>query len=292
MSIKNRFTAGRLSVGLATLPVEGFGIAPNLIAQHLNHSGLINSAQVLVAGNDLERLTCRVPLAVALSTFGLTPTEQTDLAAVFARTESGLIVSGATHPKYDVASSALAWIDEFSVAEGGAAVATVAVDAFSADGDAEPWTKSAAAFPALSAMPVHHGIGPAQINGSAIPQVTGVSYRSGLSVSGNRVSGLTKTAGGVISGMQQELTIDVSDVQTAWDALGGSGSGVASSTTVQLYRYDPQSGALSSTGGLTFTVTDGYASIESNDADHGQIGSGRIIIRAVASDGSSSGITF
>ena len=289
MSIQNRFTAGRCTIASAVYPVIGFGIAPNVIAEHVNHSGLVNSTQVLVAGTDLQRLTLRTPLQAVASALGLVPTVQDTVAAVFARTRGGLVESGTVHQVYSVASEATVWIDEWSVTEGEAAVATVAIDAYSADGDAEPWDKDAGALPALSAAAVHHGIGPVVINGTAIPQVTGISYRSGLSVAANRVSGLPVPAGGVISGLQQEITIDVSDAQAAWQALGGKGVALSGGgAVINLYRYAPANGILDSTGQMTFTATAGFASMGENQADHGQIGSGSITIRAT-SDGAASG---
>lgn len=285
MSTPNRYTAGRATIATTTYPVIGFGISPNVIASHVNHSGLANSTQILVAGTDAQRLTFRSPLAAVLTSLGLVPEPQTVVSAVFARTTAGVIDAGTVHSSYAVADRACVWIDEFSVTEGQDCVATVAVEAFSDDGDTEPWTKADnATLPALSAAALHNGIGPVSINGTAIPQVTGIRYSSGFQLESNRTTGLPIPSGAVGSGMQQTMSIDVSDVQAAWAALGGKGLALNGTTgaVINLLRYLPSSGELSSSGQITLTCLNGYASIESNDAEHGSIGSGTITIRGVS----------
>lgn len=285
MSITKRYTAGRATVGSTVYPVEGFSLLPAVVASHVNHSGLLNSTQVLVAGNDVQRFSFRTPLSAILTGLGLVPTNQDTVVATFARTEGGLIESGNVHTSYTLSGSSTAWIDEFSVTEGEAATATVAIDGYSDDGSTEVWTKSdTSALPALSAAAVHHGIGPVTINGTAIPQVTGIRYTSGLSVTANRVDGLPLPTGGVISGLQQSVTIDVSNVQAAWAALGGKGLALNGTTgaVINLLRYTPNSGAMSATGQIVLTALNGFASIDNNDADHGAIGSGSITIRGTS----------
>jgi hypothetical protein len=228
-----------------------------------------------------------------LTALGLVPTDQTDASAVFARTTRGLVESGSVHQSYATSFGATVWIDEFSVAENEPATATIFCDAYSETGAVSdsPWTpNAAAALPALSANALFHGIGPVAINGTAIPQVTGIRYRSGLTVTANRVQGLPWPTGGVISGLQQEVEIDVSNIHAALGVIGQGGLRLNGTSGLNVTLLASYNGVLTATGQLVLVGANGFASVESNEGDHGDIATGTIIVRLANSAGSASGL--
>jgi hypothetical protein len=288
-----RKTPGRLTLAATVLPVIDAQWGGGVSSSHVVHSGLAQSQQVLVAGTDTPTLTVRTPLSRALTVLGFVPVAMATATLTIANVTGAIIDSGSTHSSYSISSgcSACAYIDSFDVSEGGEAIASVVVRYYSDDGINDPITKGdTAAFPALTANALHHGIGPLTINGTAIPELTGYSYQSGYAFSAQRADALPFPKGETQQGGQPVLSCTVADPTALFGLLGNRGVGIASTTTAVLYSYAPVGGLLTATGAITLTIGAGFVRPTQISGAHGERVTSGCDIMATSSNGATHGI--
>ncbi len=290
----NDRTPGRLKLASAVMPCVDLKLDRLVMAQSSPHSALRMPTNVLVAGAELPMIRATMPFKVAHTALGLINNPFLAAGVVeayIANVIAGAVDSNSTHIKYAKTTNctACAWIDSFSVTEGGEVLCEVLIALFSTTGDVDPITRTGSlAFPALSAIPENHGIGIFTANGSALDGITGIGYQSGFQLSVQRTSGHKFITGGVPSGFKQVLTIEHQDADAVFAALGGVGAVIASTTTVTLQKY--LNDVLATSGQLTLTMAQGFMHAAPAGGRHGEHFKGGVIVMPSSSDGDTSAI--
>lgn len=296
MALK-RSTVGRVTVTDTTdktydvrnISVEvGANVAPSV------HSGLRENTGVLVSSAVEQMVRFDMGLDQALTVFGLGVTEygSADTAEfVLGNVTGGTIDSGSTHTQWEKGASCLAscYIDSFQVSEGSEAVATLIMKYWSANGSTAPLTATGSvAFPALTAVPEIHTIGPVTINSTQIEGVTGISYQSGISIPGIATDGLVYAQGGYPTSFDRRISVDIADPVAIEAALSDIGAKIASTTTVVLWKS--ANDIPSATGAITLTIAAGFVHPRTFSGDHGGQVTGGLEIVPTSSDGTTVGI--
>jgi hypothetical protein len=288
MTAPRKATVGRILAGTTTYAAKSLSLEPEVSLAASNHSGQQMPSGQRVAGAAPPRLRFTMYADDAIAAFGLTFANITTLKAYFGLTSGGVFTAGATHTEVSKEASAIvsAWIDSWSVDEGGEWMATVIAVFYSADGSTDPVAiDEAVAMPALTAQPALHGIGLLTINGTARPGMIGCNYQAGLSLVYQRTDGLPYPTGGIISGFNPGLTIPHADPIGLAVLLGSDGVAIASTTKVELYRYLAAGGALSATGKKTITIATGYVRPSAGGGNHGDLAKGGCEISGTSSNG-------
>lgn len=285
----NDRTPGRLKLASTVLPCTDLKFDRLMVTEGSPHSAQRHRTNVLVAGAELPMLMATMPFKSAQAVLGLVNVPYLAAGVVegyIGNVVAGVLDTNSTHIKYAKSTNcfATAWIDSFSVQEGGEALAEVHIAFFSVDGDTDPITRTATvAFPALSAVAENFGIGVLTLNGTALDGVTGISYQSGFALAVQRVSGHKFVTGGVPSGFKPTITVEHQDADAVYAALGGDGATIASTTTLTLQKY--ANDVLSTTGQLTLTFTQGFVYAQSAGGRHGEHFKGGVMIVPSSSDG-------
>jgi hypothetical protein len=292
MALKLR-TPGRVTIGAVTYAVDDFQIVPDVQTQQVVHSGFAQAQQVLVPGSGVPMIRARGPLGRLLTGLGLVTTAPTVATATLGSVTGAIIDAGSTHTAYVKEAGALvcAYIDAFSVQEGGYASADVVLRYYADDGVTAPISVSnSVAFPALTAAALHHGVGELTVNGTLLEGVVGISYSSGYQFSAVRSDAKPWPIGEVQTGGMPSLTVEVVAPKESWDEITAGGSAIGSTTTVTLHAYTAGSGALTATGKITLTVGAGMAHCEQWGGAHGEMVRGSIRILPASADGAAHGI--
>jgi len=282
-------TPGRIQINTAVLPCLDLQRVNGVAAQQSKHSALLHPTNVAVAGAELPMLKATMPFAIAFDTFGLGTNVYTSVAieGYIANVIAGVIDSSSTHVKYarQTDAKACGWIDSFRVQEGGICTAEVMLAFYAGDDDVDPLTRTGSqALPALSAIPEEHGIGVFTLNGAALDGVVGISYSSGLSFATQRTSGNKFFTGGIPSGTEPVLEIEIQDADAVESVLGSIGVKIASSTTISMLKY--LNSALTATGARTITIANGYVAPQTASGAHGAHFKGGVRILGASANGS------
>lgn len=296
MALK-RSTVGRFNANGDVIDVRNIDVQMGVNLQTIQHSGLVEVTNALVSSALTSMISFDTSLSTALSTFGLGITEYAagdDVEAVLGNLIGATIDSNDTHTKYGKEADAIcsAYIDSFDVSEGGEATARIMVYFHSDDGSTAPMELTEnVAFPALTAIPAIHTIGPFTLNATAVPGVTGYSYQSGITLNFQATDGLIYTTGAFPTSFDRRISVTSSDPLGIQEITAITGVEITGTTTVELYLSDndiPSSG----TGALTLTIANGYTQTQSASGQHGDQFTGGAEIVPVSSDGTTIPIAF
>lgn len=293
MTVPLKSTVGRIKKGSTVYAAKNLALNYETVGEQSPHSGLQLPTNVRIAGAQVPVLSFQMYFADAYAAFGFLLGSTATVVAYFANLTGAIIDSGSTHSSVALAASPAGAVmcthlDGCSVSEGGEFVASCKSYFFSADGDADPvlMTVGSEALPALTAMPVIHGIGVFSPDAVALPGMTGFGYQSGLSLTIQRTDGLRYATGGAPSGMRPIASIEHADPISLLDLLGSEGIPTSASTTITFLKYAP-SGQLIDTGKKTLTIGSGYGFIRPKSAsvEHGQLFKGGCEILMASTDG-------
>ncbi len=291
--VLQRSTVGRITTQIDDTPttIDCRNIAvdqgANITTQQ--HSGLPEVTNALVSSAVPPRLSFDTSLKTALDTFGYGISEYEagkTLEAVVGNLIGASIDTNSTHTDWGMQAAALAsaWLDSWTVSEGSDAVASMVARYWSGDGDLAPLKGTDdVAFPALTAVPEIHSIGPVVINAVELPGVTGISYASGLTLGEVATSGKAYPEGGYPTSYDRRFTIQCSDPVAVLAALGDIGTKITTTTTITLYKS--ANDILSATGASIHTIAAGYVQPQTASGDHGDQFTGAIEIIPVSADG-------
>lgn len=291
MALK-RSTVGRFTGTFTTdktYDVRNIDVSRGANVTTSQHSGLPENTGAAVTSAVASRVTFDMGVGQALDVLGLGKTEfgTSDTAEfVLGNITGGSIDSGSTHTKWNKATNALAtaYIEGFSVSEGGEGVANCVCWYWSADGSSVPLEDTgSSAFPTLTTVPDIHTVGPLTVNGSQIEGVTSISYSSGISIAGVVTDGLMYAQGGYPTSFDRRISVSVIDPVGVETALGDDGVKIASTTTVVLYKTNND--IPTATGAKTLTIAAGYVAPTSFSGTHGGAVAGGCVIYPTSSDG-------
>jgi hypothetical protein len=161
-------TMSPLTVGSVTYAISDLAVSPSVEAQMLQHSGNEFPSLGIIPGAT-PRCSFKTPLYGALSMIGISA--RFVQASIFnfylATFAAGLRQTGANHTKYSLATSAkcFLWIDGFSIAQNGVAMADCQGIFLSSNGTTHPLAAptGSVALPTLASEPIINTMGPFSI---------------------------------------------------------------------------------------------------------------------------------
>lgn len=292
MTTPLKSTVGRIKLSTTVYAVKNITLSYEAAGDQSNHSALRMPTNVRIAGAQVPTVSFQMFAADALAAFGLDLTSTATFEAYFANLIGAIVDSSSTHTKVGLQTSpsgavCCSFIDGWSVSEGGEWMCDVRAYFFSADGDTDPVKQtSSVALPALTAMPVIHGIGIFTPNAVALPGMIGNRYQSGLSISIQRTDGLRYATGGAPSGFKPIIRIEHADPIGLAAILGSEGVEISDTTTLTFMKY-LTTGKLSATGQKTITTSAGRGFIRpvAASVDNGQLFKGGCELILSSSDG-------
>ncbi len=299
MTLTRHTQGGRLAVGTTptVLPVDNWSPIYGVSVRGKANTGLPYPTGRMVDGMQ-QAVGCRVtvPFSQAYDALGLglnaySQAANQTCACYLAELEGAQVKSGASHDKYDMATSgyATAYIDAVRGRDGGELLAEVVVLYWSPDGTTDPMPRTASqSLPALSAVRVDHGMGPASLDG-AKDGVMGIEYQSGCQINVKRPGdGLPYAIGGTLAGFEQRMNISLLSISAVIAALGSRGEKI-SAATIDANKWDND--ILSATGKRTFSMSDVYAHIEGGNGPHGEEAECQVVLSPSSADGTTSAVT-
>ena len=282
------YTLGRLQTNSTVLQIMNIAVNDGVQVTPSAHSGLQVADGVAATGAEAPRITGQAYWGEAHALFGLSPLSITAMNLFLGIESGGVIGNG---DRYSMASGATAigYITGMSVSQDGIAMADFEIVLLSADGTADPLTKTAnEAMPAVS-QPLRYTVGGLSINGSGIDGVTGISMTTGFSATTRRSDGDFYPTGAVIGGGAHTISIDHTDPVAVRDVLGSRGVDVGSAAVVTLQSINNVTGVVGGTT-QTLTIANGYAAPGGMNTEHVGIASHRLTIHAISADGTTPGI--
>jgi hypothetical protein len=183
----------------------------------------------------------------------------------------GLKKSGSSHIKVTL-DDGIVYPTSLEVSQGGYASISYAADVCEPVGDGTaPW--AIATGQSLGSPNLHHGeaytLGEIELNGSGLPGVQSASIDFGISTIKTYGDGLVFPNFVAIGSRNPTLTfrtIDPSAILSS--SIDYTGERVSSTFVLKLRQVDPQT-SISLTDGLTFTLNDGIATVQSIGGQHG-----------------------
>lgn len=293
MALK-RSQIGRVNLNGTVVDVRNIEVDMGAVVSTQRHSGLVQPTNALVSSAVVSRISFQTSLSTALDEIGLDIVEYAavdTVEAVLGNMVGASIQSGTVHTPFTKESTALAsaYIDSIDAQEGGEAVASIMVYFYSSDGDTAPLEEGATiAFPALSAVPVIHTIGPFTFNGSVIPGATGLSYQSGITLTFQPTDGKVYVTGAFRSAADARITVSNSDPLGVTAVTSLIGATISSSTSIVFYKSDND--IPTATGAKTFTIASGYVTPSALSGSQGDQVTGAAEIILISSDGSTNPI--
>lgn len=292
MTTPLKSTLGRVKVGATVYAVKNIALNYEAVGDQSIHSGLQMPTNVRIAGAQIPTVSFQMYFADAFAAFGLTLTSPAATEFYFANLVGAIVDTNSTHQKVGLQSSPsgavmCTHIEGWSVSEGGEWVADCRAYLFSADGDTDPvLVTPSVALPALTAIPIIHGIGVFTPNAAAAPGMTGSRYTSGLSLNFARTDGLRYATGAAPSGFKPNIRIEHADPLSLLNLFGSGGIGITATTTLTFLKY-LTSGKLTATGQKTVTIAAGQGFIRPVPAsvENGQLFKGGCEILLASTDG-------
>lgn len=288
MALK-RSQIGRINLNGTVVDVRNIEIDMGSNVSTQRHSGLTEATNALVSSAVISRISFTTSLSTALDAIGLGVTEYSaldDVEAVLANMVGASIQAGSVHTKYSKEAGALAsaFIDSIEAQEGGEATASVFIYYYSDDGDTAPLEQTGSvAFPALTAVPTIHTIGPFTFNGSLIDGATGFSYQSGLTLSFQPTDGKIFITGAFVSAFDRRISVAASDPIGVTAVLDLVGKKITSTTSVVFFKSDNDIPTAS--GAKTFTIAAGFVQPSSASGSQGDQFTNGVEIIPVSTDG-------
>lgn len=278
--------------GTTVLAVTDVTVSPGISEQSITHSGGL-SATIHTKSRSEQRVTFRVPFALAHATFGTAASVQTTFEVYSSKFADGVKAGATSHPAWKLVAgaSAMAIITGYSVSQGGVLFADVEVAIISADGTTAPLEYSADnTLPTLASQPVLHTNGKCSVNGSVIPGTSGWSVTTGNSFQVPANDGDMYPTSIAVLEATPSLTVNHQDPIGVLDSIGMLGDTITADVVVYANSYVDNKVAKSNA--VAITVGAGELSPNSISLAQGSVASTGILVSPLSSDGSTYPLTI
>jgi hypothetical protein len=278
------YSLAPLTINSTTIAVQVTGFSPGIVEAASKHTGDLYPSLDLVSGSS-ARVTFSAFAKDAYDLIGLGILSATTFTLYLSKFAALIKSAGADHLRLylNTSCTAAVQITGLSVNQDGVWMAECEAAILSNGGSTAPYLLGTASLPALTAQPVRHTLGPAVINGTGIPGVTGSSIQLGQMFESRRFDGDLYPRIAWQAGGEPRLQIDHGDPYAVLNALGLLGASVSASTVVYGRLYNATTGVSSSTNGLSFTIGSGRIFPRDVSASQGQVATGGIDIVALSS---------